>query len=163
MNIYVSRKRHKDLFERWPPPTNFRLQKQPLTSCANILSLALWYSSSLSSIDLLLLSAFKRIRIWQGHTHTRAHIYFRSDVRDARLSHSYQHVRKLRDSLLGKKKNKKEKHLPCCLHDQSWSCLVSECNVSENPPLCHPLCAQRISDRVCWLWEFMRSLMTASY
>lgn len=57
-------------------------------------------------------------------------------------------------------KKKKKKHLQCCLRDQSWSCLVSECNVSENRPLCHPLCAQRISDRVCWLWEFRRSLMT---
>lgn len=33
------------------------------TSCANILSLALWYSSSRSSMDLLLLSSFNRILI----------------------------------------------------------------------------------------------------
>lgn len=100
----MSRKRHKDLCKRWPPPTNSRLQKQPLTSCANILSLALWYSSSLSSIDLLLLSAFKRIRIWQGHTH--AQVYFSSNSRDARLSRSYQHVRKISDSLFGGRKKK---------------------------------------------------------
>lgn len=35
---------------------------------------------------------------------THTHAYFRSDVRDARLSHSYQHVRKLSDSLVGGKK-----------------------------------------------------------
>lgn len=34
-----------------------RQLKQLLTSCANILSLTLWYSSSLSSIDLLRLSS----------------------------------------------------------------------------------------------------------
>lgn len=33
------------------------------TSCANMRSLARWYSSSRSSIDLLLLSSFNRIRI----------------------------------------------------------------------------------------------------
>lgn len=38
-----------------------------LTS-ANILSLARWYSSSRSSIDLLLLSSFNLIRIWK-HKH----------------------------------------------------------------------------------------------
>lgn len=36
-----------------------RQLKQLLTSCANILSLTLWYSSSLSSIDLLRLSSLK--------------------------------------------------------------------------------------------------------
>lgn len=42
-------------------------------------------------------------------THTRTHVCFRSDVRDARLSHSYQHVRKLSDSLVGGKKKHTKK------------------------------------------------------
>lgn len=58
---------------------------------------------------------------------------------------------------------KKSQHLPCCLHDQSWSCLASECSASENPPLSHPLCAQRISDRVWVGGEFTRSLTTAPF
>lgn len=94
----------------WPPPPAPPTQTA-LTSCANILSLARWYSSSLSSIDLLLLSAFKRIRIWQGHTtHAQTHTrFFSSNVRDARLSQSYQHVRNESDSLVKKREKKKKR------------------------------------------------------
>ena len=92
------------------------------------------------------------------HTHTHTHIhFFSSNVRDARLSHSYQHVRNESDSLVEKKKGGKKKHLPCCLRDQSWSCLVWECSVSENRPPCHPWCALRISDRVCRLGGIHKS------
>lgn len=95
-----------------------------------------------------------------ARTHTHTQVYFSSNSRDARLSHSNQHVRKISDSLFGGKK--KTQHLPCCLHDQSWSCLVSECSVSEIRPTCHPWCARRISDQGCWLWEFTRALPKAN-
>lgn len=77
-NLHMNRNDTK-ICATWPPPPIPPTQTA-LTSCANILSLARWYSSSRSSIDLLLLSAFKRIRIWQGHTqawmHATAHTHF---------------------------------------------------------------------------------------
>lgn len=49
-----------------------------LTSWAKILSLALWYSSSLSSMDLLLRSSFSRIRIWNTSIKVFKHYFKRT-------------------------------------------------------------------------------------
>ena len=107
------------------------------------------------------------------HTHTRRHIYTCARTH----THTHKHAQASLAAMsgtpdcpiltnmsgmkvtawLGEREKKKKKHLPCCLRDQSWSCLVWECSVSENRPPCHPWCARRISDQVCWWRGIHRS------
>lgn len=94
-------------------------------------------------------NAFESGKDTHTHIHTRTSLTAMSGTPDCPTLTNMSEMKVTAWWRKEKAKKKRKKHLPCCLHDQSWSCLVWECSVSENRPPCHPWCARRISDRVC--------------
>lgn len=106
-----------------------------LTS-AKILSRAFWYSSSRSSIDLLLLSSFSFIRIWNTNALNLQYMKYY-------ITLICKLIACLMLALLA------ALHLPCCRLCLRWSCPVLRCSASGNHPSCRLWCVRKTFDLVC--------------